>query len=465
MSMVKLTKNSMKYFDLAVNSDVEDKGDKREDVLSVGQFLDQLNEVLEPNQATIQGELGEINIRGKAVYFSLRDKDNEAILNCFVWQWEMAKFGFDFKEGMEVKILGYPKIYKPNGRLSFQVEYMTPLGEGALKKAYDLLMKKLEGLGYFAEERKRLIPSYVKKIGLITSENADAKKDFLTHLGNHDFKIYFYDVRVEGLKAVREITEAIRWFNEYSEDVEVLVLTRGGGGFESLQAFNSETVAKAIYSSKIPIISAIGHENDVTISDMVADVRASTPTDAGKQLAEAWIRAGQLVTNYQANMLSVFIKKIRQIYEDLEQKQERLINDFGKILSGQKSKIDNLGKSLLIGFRQILKHFDLLKKSFKNNLVLIERQIGVVSQEIKQQQIKLVDGFNLWLKCLINKLQTFDEKLALVDPGLKLKQGYSLVFGNDGKIVKSVKSLILGDELNITFYQGKTKSKIIKILK
>ena len=434
-------------------------------MLSVGQFLDRINGVLESNKVTIRGELGQIDRRDKAIYFSIRDKDEAAVLGCFVWRWDMARFGFDFEEGMEVKILGYPKIYKPIGRLSFQVEYMAPVGEGALKKAYDLLVKKLEKLGYFAKERKRTIPSYVKKIGLITSEKADAKKDFLTHLGDHDFKIYFYDVRVEGLRAVREITEAIKWFNECSEEVEALVLTRGGGSFESLEAFNSEAVAKAIYSSKIPVISAIGHENDVTIADMVADVRASTPTDAGKQLAEAWLRATQLVTNYQSNILSVFAKKIRQMNEEVEQEKKRVIDNFEKAFERRQNEVHNLGRSLLAGFRQILNRFNMLEKSFMSNLTLVERQVNRVSREIKRQQLGLVEGFGLWLRFLVNKVRTFEEKLALVDPGLKLKQGYSLVFNDSGKIVRSVESLVLGDKLDITFFRGKTKSKIIKILK
>jgi len=436
-----------------------------EKVLSVGQFLDRINGVLESNKVTIRGELGQIDRRDKAVYFSIRDKDEAAVLGCFVWRWDMARFGFDFEEGMGGKILGYPKIYKPIGRLSFQVEYMAPVGEGALKKAYDLLVKKLQKLGYFAKERKRTIPSYVKKIGLITSEKADAKKDFLTHLGDHDFKIYFYDVRVEGLRAVREITEAVRWFNECSEEVEVLVLTRGGGSFESLEAFNSEAVAKAIYSSKIPVISAIGHENDVTIADMVADVRASTPTDAGKQLAEAWLRATQLMTNYQSNILSVFAKKIRQINEEVEQEKKRLMDNFEKAFERRQNEVDNLGRSLVAGFRQIVNRFNMLEKSFMSNLALVERQVNGLSREIKRQRLDLVEGFGLWLRFLVNKVRTFEEKLALVDPGLKLKQGYSLVFNDSGKIVRSVESLVLGDKLDITFFRGKTKSKIIKILK
>lgn len=446
-------------------SNSEDINSSEENTLSVGQFLDQLNEVLEPNQVTIRGELGEINTRGKAIYFSLRDKDDDAVLNCFVWQWEMVRFGFNFEEGMEVKILGYPKIYKPNGRLSFQVEYMTPVGEGALKKAYDLLVKKLENLGYFEEERKRPIPLYVKKIGLITSEQADAKKDFLTHLGQHDFQIYFYDVRVEGLKSMEEISKAIKWFNESTVDVEVLVLTRGGGNFESLEAFNSEIVAKAIYSSKIPIISAIGHENDVTISDMVADVRASTPTDAGKQLAEPWILAKHLVINCQDNILSAFARTIRQNNTDLKQRAEDFINDFEKILFKRKNEVENLSRILLNSFRQILERFRELERTFKKNSVFVERQIDQFDQEIRRQKEKLLSYGGTWLRFLANKIQNIDEKLLLVDPAQKLKQGYSLVFNQGGNVVKSVESLILGDNLDITFFKGKTKSKIIKILK
>jgi exodeoxyribonuclease VII large subunit len=398
------------------------RADSNEDVLSVSQFLDQLNLTLEPNRVTVQGELGRIDVREKAVYFSIKDKDDGSLLSCFAWKWDMDKFGSNFEEGMEVKILGFPKIYKPNGRLSFQVENMTPVGEGALKKAYDLLVKRLQDLGYFAEERKQTLPSYVKKIGLITSEQADAKKDFLTHLGQHNFQIYFYDVRVEGLRAVEEIIKAIKWLNENGENIEVLVLTRGGGSYESLQAFNSEAVAKAIYASKIPVVSAIGHENDETISDLVADFRASTPTDAGKVLAQPWLRARQAINHYQSNILSALAREIRQKDETLKQFGQRVVSSFDRILIARKKQVETLN-------------------------------------------LGLVNTAGAWLKFLNNKLKTADEKLELVDPAQKLKQGYSLVFNQNGKVVKSVESLLEGDELDITFFKGKTKSKIINILK
>ena len=129
-------------------------------------------------------------------------------------------------------------------------------------------------------------------------------------MGKLGFKIYFYDVRVEGLYAVDDIVSAIRRFNESKLQLDVLVLTRGGGSLESLQAFNNESVAKAIFSSKIPVITGIGHENDITIADLVADLRASTPTDAGKILADSWKKAGDLLTDLQVRLPSIFVRDI-----------------------------------------------------------------------------------------------------------------------------------------------------------
>ncbi|MDP2860881.1 MAG: exodeoxyribonuclease VII large subunit, partial [bacterium] len=244
---------------------------KEENIFSVSEYLDYLNEVLTPMRAIIQGEVGRVDKRVGYTFFTLSDKDDKAVINCFVWQNKIENFGVELKEGMELQVEGHPKVYKRTGSFSFEVEHIGLIGEGALKLAFEKLKKKLELEGYFSPERKKPITDYVKNIGVITSTYADAKKDFLTHLGNFGYTIYFYDIRVEGIYAVDDIVSALRWFNESKLQLDVLVLTRGGGGFESLQAFNSESVAKAIFASKVPILTGIGHENDITIADLVAD--------------------------------------------------------------------------------------------------------------------------------------------------------------------------------------------------
>jgi len=319
-----------------------------DEIYTVSRFLDEINELVNPKKVTIQGEVNKVDIRGNAVYFTLIDPSDKSILNCFVWSFKLKSFGIDLKEGVEIKVLGYASVYKPFGKLSFQAEYISPVGEGAQKAAYEKLLKTLETAGYFAPERKRPIPPYIKTIGLITSENADAKKDFETHLGNFGFKIIFYDVRVEGLKSIDNIIEAINWFNQNTTDAEVLVLTRGGGSLESLQSFNSEAVAKAIFSSRIPIISAVGHENDITIADLTADLRASTPTHAGKILSQYWSQAQNLVDNYDSNIRSIFKKILNQLYTDLAILEKNLVDNSYLWLNRLNLRLNNFADKLTL---------------------------------------------------------------------------------------------------------------------
>lgn len=318
------------------------------EVLSVGEFLDQINLVLEPKKVVVQGEIGKITVRDRAVYFTINDCEQEASLSCFAWKNQIDSFGFELEEGLEVKIYGFGQVYKPSGRLSFQIKRMTPVGEGALKKAFDKLVQKLKDLGYFSPERKRQIPTYVKKIGLITSKKAAALKDFNSHLGKHGFEVQFYDVRVEGMRAVEEVVRAIEWFNKNPKEVEVIVVTRGGGSWESLQAFNSHEVAEAIYASKIPVISAIGHERDITISDMVADLRASTPTDAGKRLTEAWIIAIETIENSKKNILSTIRRRLVMEKENIDGLCQNLIDSFARQVSWQRKKLSDYEQKLAL---------------------------------------------------------------------------------------------------------------------
>jgi len=259
-----------------------------EKIFTVSEFLEFLNNILTPCQATIKGEVGErIDSYPGYTFFNLLDK-KKSILKCFAFKEVISGLGIPLEPGMEIKVTGYPEIRKNRGELKFQIQRIELIGEGVLKKQYEILKKRLEAAGYFAPERKKPIPEFCENIGLITSEyGKGAKKDFLTHLGNFGFKVFFYDVRVEGSFSLYEIIEAIRWFNTNLPYIDVLVLTRGGGDWESLSPFNSEEIVKTIFASKIPIITGIGHENDQTLADLAADFRASTPTHAAKVLTDS----------------------------------------------------------------------------------------------------------------------------------------------------------------------------------
>src|SRR3989344_3532460 len=279
----------LSYFSVQYNNDDNIIEELSAQTMSVAEFLGAVNSGLKQFKATVEGEItGRVNRRGNVTYFSIHDLEDDAVLQCMGFNSILDKIGISLEQGMTIQVSGYPEIWKRTGGFSFKAFQVQLKGEGLLMRQFEALKRKLELEGLFSEDRKKALPKFIQKIGLITSVDREAQADFLKHLPKRDILISLFDVRVEGPQAVSQICNAIRWFNEFSTDVGVLVLTRGGGSLENLQAFNSEDVARAIYASKIPTIVGVGHEKDYSIADFVADVRASTPTHAAKIIAKDW---------------------------------------------------------------------------------------------------------------------------------------------------------------------------------
>lgn len=386
-----------------------------EKTYTVSEFIDYLNTSLKSSKYTVEGEISDVEERGSTVFFSLIDKNDKSVLKCLIWKNKLQSLGFDsLEDGAEAKIVGIANIYKPSGKFTFLADYVSLTGEGQLKKALAKLKLELQGEGYFGLDRKRVIPDYISTVGLITSDGSDAQKDFLTHLGSFGYKIYFFDVRVEGVQAIDNIASAIKWFNENTKDIQALVITRGGGSLESLQAFNSKDVAKAIFGSKIPIVTAIGHENDVTISDLVADLSVSTPTDAGKTLSESWRELPNILDSSEKNIEAFFKKKYQEV----------------------KDKIESYELSFTGGFRKMM---------------------GIIKQ-IEEKFYHNYERFSFNLKRTIQTIDQFEKNLVLSNPGLKLKQGYSITTDVYGRIIKNFADVKVGDKLRTKLYKGSVNS-------
>ncbi|MFH1706139.1 MAG: exodeoxyribonuclease VII large subunit [Patescibacteria group bacterium] len=431
-------------------------------VYSVSEFIDFINELLVPNQAIVQGEISQFNPRDGYAFFTLIDKDEEAALNCFVWQRKLDSFGVELKEGLELKVAGLPKIFKRSGRFNFEVEHIGLVGEGALKQALEALKKELAKEGYFEPERKKPLPKYVQRVGLITSAYGDAKSDFLTHLGKFGFEINFCDVRVEGIYAVDEITSAIRWFNENMGDIQALVLTRGGGSLESLQPFNSKAMAKAIFASKIPIITAIGHEKNETIADLVADVYASTPTDAARVLSDPWRQAADLLTSCETNIASVLKGEYTNTRDRLASFESNLVSAVSKALSFKKEGLVSLQRALILSFHRIIDKIKSTEKDFINNWEKLRTQILTLGQSVDNQESVLYKEVSRWFRVLQESLGNIEQKLKLSDPTGRLRQGYSIIFNSDDKVIKSSKQIEIDEEILLKFYEGEATGRVEK---
>ncbi len=260
-------------------------------ILGVGELTQAVKALLEEGfpSVWVAGEVSNVG-RPSSGHLYLTLKDAEAQLRAVIWRGIALRLRFDLRDGQEVIVRGRLSVYQPRGEYQLVVEELQPKGVGALEVALRQLKEKLFRLGYFSPERKKSLPRFPRRVALVTSPSGAAVRDMLEILTKRwpGLEIWICPVRVQGDGAGEEIAEAVRCLNQLHEagwvDVDVMIVGRGGGSVEDLWAFNEECVARAIYQSRIPVVSAVGHEVDVTIADLVADHRALTPSEAATRV-------------------------------------------------------------------------------------------------------------------------------------------------------------------------------------
>jgi exodeoxyribonuclease VII large subunit len=268
----------------------DDDDQPEEQVLTVSEVTDQIKDLLEtgfPN-VWIEGEISNFS-RPRSGHCYLTLKDDEAQLPAVIWRSTASRLRFDLHDGLEVVCLGHLDVYPPRGRYQLIVREIEPKGIGALELAFRQLRDKLAKEGLFEPGYKKPLPAFSRRIAVVTSATGAAIRDFLEVLRRRwrGTDVWVVPVRVQGEGAAEEIAAAIDQVNRLAEPPDCIVVTRGGGSLEDLWAFNEEVVVRAIFASTIPVVSAIGHEIDVTLSDLVADVRALTPSEAAELVAPA----------------------------------------------------------------------------------------------------------------------------------------------------------------------------------
>lgn len=326
---------------------------------TVSEFIDVVNQTLDYAYPStlVEGEVSEFKTsQGKWVFFSLKDESSS--LPCFI---PLFKLKVPLEDGMKVVLRGHPKL-TAWGKFSFTVEQIMPVGEGSIKKAFELLKKKLEKEGLFAPERKRPLPENLVKIGVISSTGAAGYADFCKIINARwgGLEIQTAHTQVQGLDAPAQIIRALKYFNEKSE-VQLIVIIRGGGSKDDLACFNDETLAREIAASKIPVMTGIGHEVDESLADLAADLRGSTPSNvaelitpdkqaisanisqslksARSQIAQAIMAAYESLKNVRENMVSkidIEIEKVRSSLKLIERLNPELVLKQGySIVSGK----------------------------------------------------------------------------------------------------------------------------------
>ena len=407
---------------------------------TVSSYLDLLNHDLREVEGRIHGEVIGLDIRNNYLFFSLKDKEDESTLRCFMWSNNYELCGVSLIEGSEVIVNGTSEVYKPNGRLSFRASTIELVGEGELKKAYNRLKKKLEKERLFAIERKKNLPEFAQKIGLITSYNGAVIHDFLNNLGKYGYKIKFRNSTVEGQTAVLDLISAIDYFAH--QKINVLVIIRGGGSLESLQAFNNEALVRKIANFNVPVICGIGHDKDIPLSSLASDLMVSTPTAAAIIINKSWDQA---------------INTIQKLERDI-------LNKYQNILITQKHRLEITSNNLISKFDFIFKKFDFIKSRINDTFFSLRHELEQINKEIKRFSAILSKSLNGYFEYTENYLDNAQQKIKINNPLRQLGLGYSIVSFHD-KIVKSVKSLKIENKIDIRLKDGSLKAKIDKIIK
>lgn len=396
--------------------------------LSVSEFLRVVNNLLGGAVAVIEGEVSQFSIsQGRWVFFTLKDQEAEAAVECFMMAYELKT---PLENGMLVKVSGRPGVHTRSGRFRITVRQVEPVGEGALARALALLKAKLEQEGLFNEGRKRALPFAPELIAVIASRESAAYTDFIKVL-THRFgglTILLRHVLVEGPAATGDITKAFSEIVALEKLPEVVVLTRGGGSLESLAAFNSESVARAIFSCPVPVVVGVGHERDVTLADLVADVRASTPSNAAELLVPERQALREKLT-YLANRQSEILM---QMMADEALRLDGFDRASGHFLEQTRERVVNLSNRLTTAISWLLK-----------------------TQKPDEAVARLWQGMREAYRAARDFARAAEKMLENLSPKAVLARGYAIAKNKaTGEIVKSVKLTRTNDELELVLQDG-----------
>jgi exodeoxyribonuclease VII large subunit len=413
---IKTNQESLEYFPEEIN----------EKFFTVSEITREIRTSLEHklSNVCVIGEISNVRKPGSGhVYLTLKDKN--AQLQAVVFRNTASRTKFELKDGIEVVSFGSITVYEPRGQYQLIINKIEPKGIGALQLAFQQLKEKLEKEGLFDHAHKKTIPFIPQKIGIVTSPTGAAIKDILNIIERRfaNVEILIYPVKVQGERAAQEIAEAITELNSDS-DIDVIIAGRGGGSMEDLWAFNEEVVARSIYSSRIPIISAVGHEIDITIADLVADKRALTPSEAGE----------------------LVVPRKDLLIEKIEKFKARLLQSLTGKLRLSKEKLVIIGNSYA------------MKQPF-DRLNRWQQRLDELAQRLN---LKITHALNTERE----KLSGIAGKLESLSPLNVLKRGYAITTRlENSKPLRNIIDLSKGDKIKINLSKGSIISEILSVEK
>ena len=410
----------------------------------------------------LTGQVSNFRKRPTHQYFSL--KDDRAVIQATIWSGIYQKLGFDLEEGMKINVVGRVQVYEPSGSYSIIIEKAEPDGVGALALQFEQLKKKLSDEGLFQDRFKQVIPQFANRIGVVTSRSGAVIQDIITTVSRRfpGVEIVLYPTKVQGEGAAEEIARNIAKANE-RDDLDVLIIGRGGGSIEDLWAFNEEIVVRSIFESRLPIISSVGHETDVTLSDFVADKRAATPT-AAAELATPVTKLDLL--NYLKNQE----RRMATAVQNTLSKKEKAL----KVLS--QSVIFRQPERLYDGYLQRLDQLQLrLKQSVNSELVRQDQRVLELIHRLEQlSPINKVHRYQdrlLQFKKLLRsqmaviydakvaEVKRLSEALLMLDTSRIVARGYAIVKKED-TVVSSANDLKKNDQVMLMMRDGQVDLEV-----
>jgi len=394
-------------------------------VLSVWQLTAQIKDLLETTFPAVWvcGEISNL-ARPRSGHCYLTLKDDKAQLRAAIWRNTASRLRFDLRDGMEVVCRGHVDVYAPRGSYQLIIEQIEPKGIGALELAFRQLHEKLAGEGLFEAKWKQPLPAFPQRVAVVSSPTGAAIRDFLQVLGRRwrGADVLVVPVRVQGEGAGEEIAAAIETINRMTQPPDCIVVTRGGGSLEDLWAFNEEATVRAIFASQVPVVSAVGHEIDVTLSDLVADVRALTPSEAA-----------ELVAPDSAELTAV-----------LRQYQSRLLSALRSRATGSRSRLDALARHHVFRRPHQLVH-DLSRRLDE----LEDRSFRAVRNRMSLSR---------------QRIEAIASQLESLSPLAVLGRGYSLTQRtSDNRIVRSASEVFIGEQITTRLAKGQTISRVERI--
>ena len=437
-------------------------------VYTVSEITRDVRAILEAafETAWIEGEISNFRLAASGhAYFVL--KDDKAQIKCVLFRGQRVGMKFTPEDGDQILLLGRVTVYEARGDYQVIVEAIEPKGLGALQKAFEQLKEKLAKEGLFDESRKKPLPEMPWKIGIVTSPTGAAIRDIINVIRRRNPKtsMLLYPAKVQGEGSAEEIARGIEELNK-RKDIDVLIVGRGGGSIEDLWAFNEEVVARAIANSKIPVVSAVGHEIDYTIADFVADLRAPTPSAAAELVVP---KLNDIVQDLQY-LTNQMIERMEEDIEDYRERLRYLIDrrffrEPRRILEAPAQRLDEMGQRLLRGLDQwvLVKRGNLIQRVHRLFQASPQKIVSALSERRVDLVARLVRRLASQINLKKEKLDGVAKSLNALSPLNVLDRGYSITT-KSGKAVTSSKQVNKGDTLRIRLAKGQLDATVDKTI-